>query len=99
MYDIFYEGRMPEYDLMASHLEKFALEVASKKAADWLNKQLKNSKYVDKSYKYDELNGCWEFRTDISNLSPTFVESFTHLELIQEAVESGWKRTKGLKLW
>jgi hypothetical protein len=74
-----------------------SVHAAAEKAAEYLNKQLKNSQYVDKSYKYDERNGCWEFRTDIANLSPTFVESFNHLELIAEAVGAGWEKGEGVE--
>ncbi len=82
MYDIFHEGRMPEYDLMASHLEKFALEVGAKEAAGWLNA----NGWETLSRPFEPRWAC-QMRLD---------EYLSDLELIQEATKAGWEKGEGL---
>lgn len=88
MYDIFHEGRMPEYDLMASHLEKFALEVGAKEAAEWWNR---NPVSGNESFDYG-LDCGWYVVSGWTGHATLITET----DLIRKATKAGWEKGEGL---
>lgn len=77
--------------LNGDELKAYAIEVGAKEAADWLNKQLKNTKW--KEALHEQIGGCWMCETIGGGIAGPLLDN---IELIQEATKAGWEKGEGL---
>jgi len=80
-----------EYFLTPDQLKAYALEVGAKEAADYLNEQLKNTKW--KEALHEQIGGCWMCETIGGGIAGPLLNN---LELIRIATKAGWGKGEGL---